>query len=267
MTSDIRPMRLDVITIFPEVVEQLVSHGVIGRAKTAGHLEFFSHNPRQFSDKRFGQIDDRPFGGGPGMIFSYAPIARSLAAIRDVRTPDRVIYVSPQGLPFTQKLAEDLSHCQHLIFICGRYEGIDERLQEHIDLECSIGDFVVSGGELPAMLMMDAIVRLLPAVLGHPDSAQQDSFGASGLLDCPHYTRPEKLANGPGVPKVLLQGDHQAIARWRLQQALLTTWHKRPDLLLTLPLSDREKTLLQEALAALLRETDLSQLSSFFEEK
>jgi tRNA (guanine37-N1)-methyltransferase len=253
-------MRLDVITIFPEVVAQLVSHGVIGRAKDSGLIDFFTHNPRQFSDKRFGQIDDRPFGGGPGMIFSYEPIARSLAAIRTQGQPDRVIYVSPQGLPFTQRLAEALRHCRHLVFICGRYEGIDERLQETIDLELSIGDFVVSGGELPAMLMMDAIVRLLPGVLKHPASAQQDSFAATGLLDCPHYTRPETLPSGQSVPKVLLQGDHQAIARWRLQQALLTTWRKRPELLLTLPLSDSEKKLLQEAIANLLQEADLPQL-------
>lgn len=226
-------MRFDVVTIFPELVEQLSNNGVIGRA-LGDAIELKTWNPRDFTTDKHRTVDDRPYGGGPGMLMKPEPLSAALDAVK-VEVPNApVVYLSPQGEPFTQTLAEELSQCNGLVLLAGRYEGIDERvLMSRVDREISIGDFVVSGGELPAMLLMDAVARLLPGVLGDAQSAAEDSFAEAndGLLDCPHYTRPE-VFEGQAVPAVLLGGNHQEIRQWRREQAQKRTRQRRPDLLL-----------------------------------
>ena len=227
-------MRVDVITLFPAMFDALTQHGVTGRAIQRGMLHLGLWNVRDYAHDRHRTVDDRPYGGGPGMVMQVQPLREAIhAATAADATPVRVIYLSPQGRRLDQAGVRELAAVPRLILVAGRYEGVDERvLQADIDEEWSIGDYVLSGGELAAMVMIDAVARLLPGVLGHEDSAQQDSFADDGLglLDYPHYTRPEEV-DGKRVPEVLLSGDHQAIARWRQKQALGRTWLRRPDLL------------------------------------
>lgn len=242
-------MHFHVITLFPEMVEQMCQFGVLGRAIKRGIIKLSCWNPRDFTQDRHRTVDDRPYGGGPGMLMKVQPLLDAINAARQqAGEAARVIYLSPQGQLLNQqavlKMAEQPEQKQ-LILIAGRYEGIDERLiKQCVDEEWSIGDYVLSGGEMPALIIIDAIARMLPEVLGDADSAQQDSFMA-GLLDCPHYTRPEEV-NGQSVPPVLLGGDHQAIDRWRKKQALGRTWLRRPDLLEKLQLSEEQKQWLFE---------------------
>lgn len=238
-------MRIDVVTVFPEFVRGVVEWGVVARAAQAGRLELVTWNPRDYATDRHRSVDDRPYGGGPGMVMRFEPLAGALRQAREAAAPAPVTYLSPQGRCLDQALARELAGRDRLILLCGRYEGVDERLIEaEVDEELSIGDFVLSGGELAAMVLVDAVARLLPGVLGHEDSAEQDSF-TEGLLDCPHYTRPERLEGRP-VPAVLLGGDHQAVARWRRKMALGRTWLRRRDLLDPQALGADDWRLLQE---------------------
>ena len=239
-------MRIDVVTLFPEMFAAITDCGITRRAVERGllHLEFW--NPRDYATDRHRTVDDRPYGGGPGMVMQVQPLRDAIAAARAaVSTPAPVVYLSPQGRRLEQKAVRTLAAHERLVLLCGRYEGIDERLIEaEVDEEWSIGDYVLSGGELAAMVVIDATTRMLPGALGHEDSAEQDSF-ADGLLDCPHYTRPEVI-DGRSVPQVLLSGDHQAIALWREKQALGRTWLRRPDLLEEVELSAEQQALLRE---------------------
>ena len=239
-------MRIDVITLFPEMFGVLAKYGITGRAIEHGLLELVTWNPRDQTSDRHRTVDDRPYGGGPGMVMKVQPLRDTLLQIRQmVREAGRTIYLTPQGHLLTQSGVRELAARSHLILLAGRYEGIDERLIElQVDEEWSIGDYVLSGGELAAMVVIDAITRLLPGALGDPESARQDSF-MDGLLDCPHYTRPEEI-DGLRVPPVLLSGNHAAIARWRLREALGRTWLRRPDLLAKVPLDAQQQTLLAE---------------------
>ncbi|MDG6777447.1 tRNA (guanosine(37)-N1)-methyltransferase TrmD [Thiomicrorhabdus sp. zzn3] len=226
-------MRFDVITLFPEMFSALTESGVSRRALQSGLYELKTWNPRQFTHDKHKTVDDRPYGGGPGMVMMYQPLKETLDAIRQqsLEKP-HVVYLSPQGRPLTQNKVESLSQKEQIVLLCGRYEGVDERLlTSEVDEEISIGDFVVSGGELPAMMLMDAVIRLIPGALGHNQSAEQDSF-SDGLLDCPHYTRPE-VVDGMAVPSVLLEGNHAKIEAWRQAQKLERTRQRRPDLLET----------------------------------
>lgn len=234
----------------PGMFEAISSYGVTSRAVEQGLIQIECWNPRRHTQDRHQTVDDRPYGGGPGMVMKPEPLAATIDEVKAASAKDaRVIYLSPQGKPFNQEAACELAQQENLIFLAGRYEGVDERLIEtYVDEEWSIGDYVLSGGELGAMVMIDAIARMVPGVLGHEDSAQQDSF-MDGLLDCPHYTRPE-VFEGKSVPKVLLSGNHAAIAEWRRMQALGRTQERRPDLLKSReqsnPLSDDDYLLLAE---------------------
>jgi tRNA (guanine37-N1)-methyltransferase len=239
-----------VVTLFPEMFEAISRHGVTGRAVDQGRVELEFWNPRDYATDRHRTVDDRPYGGGPGMLMKVDTLRAAIAAARErlarvAGVPPRVIYLSPQGRRLDQRGVQELVAGPPLVVVAGRYEGIDERLVESdIDEEWSIGDYVLSGGELPAMVLIDAAARLVPGVLGHRDSAVEDSFNA-GLLDCPHYTRPEEI-DGRRVPDVLLSGDHGAIRRWRLKQSLGRTWLRRPDLLEDKALDDEQRRLLEE---------------------
>jgi tRNA (guanine37-N1)-methyltransferase len=239
-------MHFEIITVFPELIAGVLPYGVTGRALNDGRYQVRCWNPRDVTTDNYRRIDDRPYGGGPGMVMMAEPLARCLAAIRSKRAAEaeqgggdggsatagalRVACLSPQGAPLTQAKVKAISEGPGLILLCGRYEAIDQRfIDAHVDEEISMGDFVVSGGELPALLLIDAVVRLLPGVLNDRESAVQDSF-VDGLLDCPHYTRPEVI-DGVAVPSVLVSGNHREIARWRRRQALFATLKKRPDLL------------------------------------
>lgn len=239
-------MQVEVITLFPEMFAAISEYGITSRAVRQGLLRLNCWNPRSYTEDRHHTVDDRPFGGGPGMVMKIEPLERALAAARQAAgSQAKVIYLSPQGQPLRQAGVRALAQNQALILIAGRYEGIDERfIETHVDEEWSIGDYVLSGGELPAMVLIDAVTRLLPGALGHADSAEEDSF-SDGLLDCPHYTRPEVYA-GIRVPQVLLSGNHEHIRRWRLQQALGRTWQRRADLLDCRSLSGEEQALLAE---------------------
>lgn len=239
-------MRIDVITLFPEMVSTLLQFGVTGRAVERQLLQVVTWNPRHAALDRHRTVDDRTYGGGPGMVLKVQPLRDTLQQARAADpTPSKTIYLSPQGRRLTQDGVRELAAIPRLILLSGRYEGIDERLLEHdVDDEWSIGDYVLSGGELAALVMIDALARLQPGALNATESAAQDSFGA-GLLDYPHYTRPEVLDN-QAVPAVLLSGDHAAIARWRQREALGRTWQRRPELLLERGLSAEERELLQE---------------------
>jgi len=236
-------MWLGIVTLFPEMFDALTEYGVTGRAFRDQKAKLMTWNPREYTEDKHRTVDDRPYGGGPGMLMKVEPLAKAIEAAKqdsrcfgNAETTAKVIYLTPQGQPFKQVNAQQLASEEKLIFVTGRYEGIDERLiEELIDEEWSIGDFVLSGGELAAMSIIDSVLRLVPGVLGHVDSAAQDSF-SEGLLDCPHYTRPEKYA-GKDVPKVLLSGDHQAIANWRRRQSLKRTFLRRKDLLKNIDLS------------------------------
>lgn len=243
-------MWIGVVSLFPEMFEALTRQGVTGRAVEKGRIDLEFWNPRDYATDRHRTVDDRPYGGGPGMLMKVDTLraaihdARSRAEIATGQRP-KVIYLSPQGRRLDQRGAGELASGPPLVVVAGRYEGIDERVVEaDIDEEWSIGDYVLSGGELPAMVLIDAAARLVPGVLGHQDSALEDSFN-DGLLDCPHYTRPEDV-EGRRVPEVLLSGHHGAIRRWRLKQSLGRTWLRRPDLLEGRTLNDEQCELLEE---------------------
>jgi len=237
-------MRFDIVSLFPGMFDAL-REGIPGRAIDKGLAHMALWNPRDFTHDVHRTVDDRPYGGGPGMVMKVEPLQAAIEAARKAAPESPVLYMSPQGQRFDQAAARRLARRSGMILIAGRYEGIDERLLEaYVDEEWSVGDYVLSGGELPAMVMLDSVIRLLPGALGHEDSAEQDSF-TDGLLDCPHYTRPEEVL-GRQVPKVLMSGNHERIRRWRLQQALGRTWLRRPDLLRERVLSEEEQELLDE---------------------
>jgi tRNA (guanine37-N1)-methyltransferase len=239
------PRKFAIVSIFPDMFQAFTDFGVTGRAIKSGLLEVVVVDPRDFTHDKHRTVDDRPYGGGPGMLMMVQPLTDAIAAAKQAVGKDAtVVYLSPQGQTFNHEGAQALSELENIVFIAGRYEGIDERvIQSVVDQEWSIGDYVLSGGELPAMVMMDAITRLVPGVLGHQASAIEDSFN-NGLLDCPHYTRPEVL-NGQSVPGVLLSGNHEKIRQWRLQQSLGRTWQRRPELLNNLALTEEQQKLLQ----------------------
>lgn len=242
-------MRIAIVTLFPDMFNAL-NYGITGRAQQKGLLQLRFWNPRDFvlaeptSAYKYRAVDDRPFGGGPGMVMKVEPLQAAIQSAKKEFAQARVIHLSPQGKLMTQMNISEIIN-KEIILVTSRYEGVDERLIElEIDEEWSIGDYVLTGGELPAMVMIDVMARLIPGVLGHQDSAKQDSF-INGLLDCPHYTRPEEY-KGKRVPKVLLEGNHQAIASWRLKQALGRTWLRRPDLLKKQALTSAQQQLLCE---------------------
>lgn len=239
-------MRVDVLSLFPEMFAAIGEYGITSRAVRQGLLQLHCWNPRDYTEDRHHTVDDRPFGGGPGMVMKIKPLELALASAKSAAGGvAKVIYLSPQGRRLDQAAVRELASEECLILIAGRYEGIDERfIEAHVDEEWSIGDYVLSGGELPAMVLIDAVTRLLPGALGHADSAEEDSF-TDGLLDCPHYTRPE-VYEGRSVPAVLLGGNHEHIRRWRLQQSLGRTWERRADLLDSRSLSGEEKKLLDD---------------------
>jgi tRNA (guanine37-N1)-methyltransferase len=243
-------LRIDVVTLFPEMVEHATRFGVTGRARERALWHLRTWNPRDFATDNYRTIDDRPYGGGPGMVMIAEPLAKAIAAARAAQraegcTATRTIYLSPAGAPLTHDKVVALASGAGTgyVLLAGRYEGVDERLAAGLDEEIAIGDFVVSGGELPALMLIDAIARQLPGALNDAESVVQESF-ATGLLDCPHYTRPE-VYEGRAVPPVLLSGNHAAIARWRHEQALLRTLARRPDLLARRTLSKDEERLLE----------------------
>ncbi|MBN2885149.1 MAG: tRNA (guanosine(37)-N1)-methyltransferase TrmD [Chromatiaceae bacterium] len=238
-------MRFDLVTLFPEMLRPLTEQGVCARAFARGLVELHLWNPRDFTQDVHRTVDDRPYGGGPGMVMKVEPLRDAIRAARAAAPASRVAYLSPQGRVLDQAAMVEIAARPGWILLAGRYEGIDERLIEvEVDEEWSIGDYVLSGGELAAMVVMDAVIRLLPGALGHAESAHQDSH-MNGLLDCPHYTRPERI-DGRSVPAVLIGGDHRAIERWRLRQALGRTWLRRPDLLERRVLSQDEQALLDD---------------------
>lgn len=253
-------MYFGIVTLFPEMIQVMETQGVFGRAVRNGLLKLDTWNPRDFTHDKHRTVDDRPYGGGPGMLMKVQPLQDAITAakggaIERINTVDgadqqgslkiRTVYLSPQGKKLDHKLATELAGYDGLVCVCGRYEGVDERLIEsEIDEEVSIGDFVLSGGELASMVLIDAVSRMIPGVLGHADSALEDSF-VDGMLDCPHYTRPEVFM-GEKVPAVLMSGNHEEIRRWRLKQSLGRTWQRRSDLLDEKELSCEQRELLQE---------------------
>jgi tRNA (guanine37-N1)-methyltransferase len=238
-------MRVDVISIFPPMFEAITGSGITSRAVKKGLLELRVWNPRDFTEDRHRTVDDRPYGGGPGMVMLVEPLAKAIGAAKAEQPQAKVLYLSPQGRRLDHAAVAELAQRPGMILLAGRYEGIDERLlATAVDEEWSIGDFVISGGELAAMVLIDAVTRLLPGALGDEGSAEQDSF-VDGLLDCAHYTRPEVYA-GMAVPEILLSGDHEKIRRWRLKQSLGRTWQRRPDLLARITLTDEQRRLLDE---------------------
>ncbi|OOE35252.1 tRNA (guanosine(37)-N1)-methyltransferase TrmD [Salinivibrio kushneri] len=239
-------MWVGIISLFPEMFRAVTEFGVTGQAVKKGLLNVETWNPRDFTQDKHRTVDDRPYGGGPGMLMMVEPLRDAIHAAKHAAGDKaKVVYLSPQGRKLDQAGVESLASNDKLILICGRYEGVDERIiQTHVDEEWSVGDFVLSGGELPAMTLVDAVARFVPGVLGDMASAEEDSF-ANGLLDCPHYTRPEVL-DGLGVPEVLKSGNHKDIRRWRLKQSLGRTWLRRPELLENLALTDEQESLLAE---------------------
>ena len=243
-------VRFDVVTLFPRMFDAITEWGISGRARSRGCYEVVTWNPRDFAPGPYRAIDDRPYGGGPGMVMMIEPLEKAIAAARQRQTScgvvsTRVVCLTPQGELLDHRLVAELAGLEGLILLAGRYEGIDERLIERaVDQEVSVGDYVVSGGELPAMVLMDSIIRHLPGALGDPDSARQESF-VSGMLDHPQYTRPETYADMQ-VPEVLLSGHHGEIERWRMKQSLGRTWQRRPELLARIELTDTERQLLEE---------------------
>ncbi len=241
-------MKLEVITLFPEMVEQIVAWGVVGRAAKNGLLEFGTRNPRDYATDVHRSVDGRPYGGGPGMVMQPEPLAACIRDVRRTLPQAKVLYLSPQGRVLDQAYAAELAALPELVLLCGRYEGVDERLVTcEVDAEISIGDYVLSGGEPAAMVVVDALARLLDGALGHRESAQQDSF-SDGLLDCPHFTRPE-VWEEQAIPAVLKSGDHKAIAAWRRQQSLGRTAERRPELLEQLKLNRQDQRLLDDYLS------------------
>ncbi len=243
-------MRIDVITLFPAELQSALSFGVIGRALEKQIVQLHCTNPRDFATGNYRRVDERVYGGGPGMVLMIEPLELALAQIRAVDPrPFQLGYLSPQGAPLVQAMAREHARRERIVLLCGRYEGIDQRfVDRYVNEEISIGDYVLSGGELAAAVYIDALVRLIPGVLHDSDSAAQDSF-EDGLLDCPHYTRPEHCELG-SVPDILRSGDHQKIARWRRMQSLGRTYQRRPDLLVNRELSKQDQTLLQDFLTS-----------------
>jgi len=243
-------IHFDAVTLFPEMFDAVTRSGVTRRAFEGNFYELVLWNPRDFSTNAYRSVDDRPYGGGPGMVMMPEPLEKALKAARQRQRSSgvkesKVVYFTPQGRPLDHTLVVELGRHEGLILLAGRYEGVDERLiARQVDYEVSIGDYVLSGGELPAMVLMDALIRQLPGVLGATESAQQDSF-VNGLLDCPHYTRPE-IYEGAAVPQVLLSGNHAEIDRWRMKQSLGRTWSRRPELMSKLKLSVEQQALLDE---------------------
>lgn len=242
-------MWFGVITLFPDMFDAITGLGMTGRAVSQGLMRLETWNPRDFTEDNYRRVDERPYGGGPGMVMLIEPLAKAIAAAKaratELGIDAPVIYLSPQGQRFDEAATKQLALHQGLILLCGRYEGVDERLIERlVDAEWSIGDYVLSGGELPAMVIIDAISRRIDGVLGDKQSAEQDSF-VSGLLDCPHYTRPE-IYDGEAVPAVLLSGNHAQIQRWRWQQSLKRTLMRRPDLLAVASLNAEQRRLLAQ---------------------
>jgi tRNA (guanine37-N1)-methyltransferase len=238
--------RIGVVALFPELVEPVATVGVVGRARERGLVELLHASPRDFTSDRHRTVDDRPYGGGPGMVLRYEPMRDAIRSLQ-ARLPEgsRVIVLSAQGRRFEQALARELAAGPGLLLVAGRYEGIDERIVAGVKAEeVSLGDYVMSGGELAAAVLIDAVVRLLPGTLGHAASPIEDSY-TDGLLDCPQYTRPEQI-DGMAVPAVLLGGDHEAVRRWRLKQALGRTWVRRRDLLAARKFTAEERELLEE---------------------
>nr|WP_263296386.1 tRNA (guanosine(37)-N1)-methyltransferase TrmD [Kangiella taiwanensis] len=257
ISTDVKAlMNIQVISLFPQMFDTICEQGVVGRAVKQGKVHVGVTNPRDFTQDKHRTVDDRPYGGGPGMLMMTAPLTEAIRYAESVMAIDAdtaseesqpvyKVYLSPQGKTLNHQLVKELAQKQNLLLVAGRYEGIDERvIESEIDLEISLGDFVLSGGEIAAMAVMDSVVRTLPGVLGHQDSAEQDSF-ADGLLDHPHYTRPE-VYEGRQVPPILLTGDHERIRRWRLKQSLGRTWLRRKDLLEHVELNDEQQQLLQE---------------------
>jgi tRNA (guanine37-N1)-methyltransferase len=254
-------MLFDVVTIFPDFFRSILEHGVLQRARAGGQVEMRLHDLRAFTDDRHRTVDDRPFGGGPGMVFKPEPLFRAVEALKAEagETDFPVVLLSPQGRLLTQAVAEEFARKERIVLLCGRYEGVDERVAQHLATEeLSIGDYVLTGGELAGAVVMETVTRLLPGVLGNEESSGQDSFasggtgagevasgGARGILDCPHYTRPAEF-RGWQVPEVLLSGNHEEIRRWRRRMALEKTWRRRPDLLASLPLDEEDRRLLEE---------------------
>lgn len=242
-------MRFDVVSLFPEMLRAMLGMGVTGRALERGQAELTLWNPRDYTCDVHQTVDDRPYGGGPGMVMKVEPLMAAIDRARAAAPQARVAYLSPQGRRLDQLAVRQMATRDGMILIAGRYEGIDERvIARCVDEEWSIGDYVLSGGELPALVLMDAVIRLIPGVLGDEKSAQQDSY-MDGLLDCPHYTRPEVI-HGEAVPPVLLSGNHEAIRKWRLQQSLGRTWLRRPDLLQDRKLTAEEQILLDQFIQA-----------------
>ncbi|MEE9493576.1 MAG: tRNA (guanosine(37)-N1)-methyltransferase TrmD [Gammaproteobacteria bacterium] len=238
-------MRIDVVTLFPELIQGLCETGITGRAFNTGIFALQTWNPRQYTQDKTGRVDDRSYGGGPGMVMQVQPLADTLAACKAEGATGPVVYLSPQGRSLDQAAVRKFSQLPGMTLLAGRYEGVDERLiDQYVDEEWSIGDYVLSGGELAAMVLIDAIVRLLPGALGDPQSVECESF-TDGLLDFPHYTRPPQIA-GQSVPAVLMSGDHAAIERWRQKESLGRTWQRRPDLLERIQLSEQQQALLDE---------------------
>ncbi len=237
---------MQIVSLFPEMIQTVANFGVVGRAAGRGLLSVACVNPRDFATDAHRTVDDRPYGGGPGMVMKFAPLAEAIdAAKASLPANCPVVCLSPQGKVFDQAVAKRFAALPGLVLLAGRYEGIDERLVEsYVDEELSLGDFVLSGGEIAAMAVVDAVARLLPGVLGDAESALQDSF-MNGLLDCPHYTRPEEI-DGRKVPAALLSGDHARIARWRQKEALGRTYMRRPELMEKLNLDDEQRKLLDE---------------------
>lgn len=245
-------MRFDIVTLFPGLIRSGTSEGVTGRAIDRGLVDLRTWDPRSYAADKHRTVDDRPYGGGPGMVMKVEPLRDAIQAARkDSTLPAKTVFLSPQGRLLNQRAIVEFAKLPRLILVAGRYEGVDERLIEaEIDEEWSIGDYVLSGGELAALVMFDAVVRLIPGVLGHAESAEQDSHMA-GLLDCPHYTRPEQV-DGLEVPRILQSGDHEAIRLWRLRQAIRRTRQRRPDLIEGMTLDAEQKALLDELASGIL---------------
>jgi tRNA (guanine37-N1)-methyltransferase len=239
-------MKFDIVTIFPAMIEAGIGEGVVSRGVERGLVDVAVHDLRRWTTDRHRTVDDVPYGGGPGMVMKAEPLMRAVEDIRATRgTPDSVVLLSPQGRTFTQAEAERLARLRHVVLLCGRYEGMDERVREMVATEeLSIGDYVLSGGELAALVVVDAVSRLVPGVVGDEQSVAQDSF-SRGLLDYPHYTRPAEIA-GHRVPDVLLSGHHSDVRRWRRKAALARTLDRRPDLIASATLDDEERALLDE---------------------
>ncbi|AQM42026.1 MULTISPECIES: tRNA (guanosine(37)-N1)-methyltransferase TrmD [Staphylococcus] len=236
-------MKIDYLTLFPQMFDGVLNQSILKRAQDKEMLQINTVDFRDFAENKHNQVDDYPFGGGQGMVLKPEPIFNAMKNIEKTENT-RVILMCPQGRPFNQEIAQELSHSEHLVFICGHYEGYDERIRQHLVTdEISMGDYVLTGGELPAMVMTDAIVRLIPGVLGNQQSHEDDSF-QDGLLEFPQYTRPRSYQD-MNVPEVLLSGNHAHIDQWRHEQKLIRTWEKRPDLLENYPLTDKDKDILE----------------------